>query len=90
MPVWVGGDLHPQSVGYVSEAIGFGRRAAQSIAAFLGNIEELQKPSDQSVAYDHLNVHYFEPAKRVDINFLPPAERRPIVKLKGDYAREGQ
>jgi NADPH-dependent glutamate synthase beta subunit-like oxidoreductase len=82
MPVWVGGDLHPQSVGYVSEAIGFGARSAQSIAAFLGRLEAPQKPSTQSIAYEHLNTHYFEPAKRIEINLLPPDERRPDREIE--------
>lgn len=82
LPIWVGGDLHPQSIGYVSEAIGFGSRAAQSIAAFLGKGHAVEEPSSDKVPYDALNTHYFEPAARVEINILPPQERQPSKEIE--------
>ena len=79
--IFAGGDVR-QGAGMVSIAIGDGRRAALAIAAYLKG-QELETEMLEPIAYDQLNVNYYEQAPRVEPPRLPVAERLKFEEVEG-------
>jgi formate dehydrogenase beta subunit len=73
--VFVGGDARPGR-GSVSAAVGDGRRAASSIDRFLQGKAAEASPPGKPIAFDQLNLNYFEPAARTEASILPPDQRQ--------------
>lgn len=82
--LFAGGDV-ADGAGTVTAAIGFGRKAAKAIDAFLKGDESapalnslppsLQRRETHLVRFEDLNVVYFENLPRTAPEHLPPAER---------------
>jgi len=79
--VWAGGDV--VRPGIVSEAIGFGRRAAESAHARLRG-RTAPRPPDRGVADRGVRIDLYEPAARVSGRSIPPAEAlaRPDAEVR--------
>ncbi len=80
---FAGGDARKGSGGTVTSAVGDGRRAALGIAALL-RAETLGEPEAQTpLAYEELNLHYYEHAKRVHEPTLPVDQRTRDEEITG-------
>ncbi|MGE5546022.1 MAG: NAD(P)-binding protein [Solirubrobacterales bacterium] len=84
--VFVGGDARDWLKGYpngtVTAAIGDGRRAAEAIDALLSGrtpVEEARPP----IAYEKLNLNYYEGAARVELPTLPIEKRNDSDEIEG-------
>ena len=73
--LYVGGDASGKA-GIVSAAVGEGRRAAQAIAYKLQNKELPQEQKSETISFERLNLHYYEPHPRVQEPTLPVEQRR--------------
>jgi formate dehydrogenase beta subunit len=79
--IYTGGDARGDR-GTVSAAIGDGRRAAQAIAHTLHHTEHWDGRTE-TVAFNQLNTHYFEPRRRAAAPILPVAERSAETEVTG-------
>ena len=73
--IFAGGDAIEGNGGTVTEAIGNGRIAAEAIAATLRQEQLSDMTAAEPIPFEHLNMEYFEPAKREEQELLPVAER---------------
>jgi NADPH-dependent glutamate synthase beta subunit-like oxidoreductase len=73
--LFAGGDARGGR-GTLARAIGDGRRAAEAIEALVRDHKLQEAAEGATVAYDQLNLHYFEPRARVQPAMLPVPERR--------------
>lgn len=71
--IFAGGDAIGKG-GTVTRAVGDGRRAALAIQAYLQG-GELPETQSSAVAFDQLNVNYFEPGTRPEDPVLPLKKR---------------
>ncbi len=72
--VYAGGDARGDH-GTVSAAVGDGRRAALAIARALRGLAAPARPDREGVAFDRLNLNYFEHRPRQEAQVLPPELR---------------
>lgn len=74
--LWVCGDASGRA-GTVTAAVGEGRRAAWALAAYVQQqpLPDEPEPAVTSIAYNQLNLNYYEPAPRAEEALLPLAER---------------
>lgn len=79
--VFAGGDMR-FGAGMVSIAIGDGRRAALAIAAYLQGKEPEAEPV-KTIAYEQLNVNYYDHAPRAEPTLLPVAQRVGFAEVEG-------
>lgn len=80
--VYVGGDARPGR-GSVSAAVGDGRRAAAAIDHFLHGLEQAPDQPADVLAFEQLNLNYFEHVARVDASILPPEQRSGQAEIEG-------
>lgn len=79
--IWISGDASGRA-GTVTAAVGEGRRAAQAIAAYLQQ-QPLPAPcSEAPLAYQQLNLNYFEPAPRAAAPLVPLAARSADTEIE--------
>ncbi len=84
--LFTGGDARGDH-GMVSEAVGDGRLAAEAIQALLSR-RSLEPPEERTpLAFEHLNLHYFEPGQRPEPALLPVEERTGFQEVEGVLAR---
>jgi len=83
--IYCGGDARGDR-GTVSAAIGDGRRVAQAIAHTLQHAETWIERTE-TVTFDQLNTHYFEPRSRARAPVLPVAERSAEAEVTGGLAQ---
>jgi len=80
--IYVGGDARPGR-GSVSAAVGDGRRSAAAIDRFLrgqiAQVEALAAP----LAFDQLNLNYFEHVARAEAAILLPEQRKSQEEIEG-------
>jgi 2-oxoacid:acceptor oxidoreductase delta subunit (pyruvate/2-ketoisovalerate family) len=84
--VYAGGDICAGGGGSVSRAIGDGRRAALAIRAYVDGTEPLHPEPCEAIAFNSLNVNYFEHAQRVQAPLLPLPERNAEREIQGSLA----
>lgn len=72
--LFAGGDARGDH-GTVSAAVGDGRRAALAIASRLRGQVAPQPEARETVAFDRLNLNYYEPQPRQEAAVLPPEQR---------------
>lgn len=84
--LFAGGDARDRLKAYpngtVSAAIGDGRRAALAIDALLSRGEPVEE-SRPSLAYDALNLSYYESSPRISLPTLPLAQRNDSAEIEG-------
>jgi len=80
--VFVGGDAR-MAGGTVSGAIGDGRRAAIAIQNYLEGLPEDVAVPLRSIAFNELNVNYFEHAPRVQAPLLAVEQRCADAEIEG-------
>lgn len=80
--VYVGGDARPGR-GSVSAAVGDGRRAAAAIDRFLRGVAPAAEPAVEVLAFEQLNLNYFEHVARVEAPILPPEQRSGHAEIEG-------
>ena len=87
--VFAAGDV-ASSVRFVSTAVGDGKRAAQSIARYLGQGETGQdEPAARAVSFSDINTFYFPPAERGERSKLDPRKRSAgFSEIRTGYAVE--
>lgn len=83
--VFTGGDARGH--GTVSEAIGDGRRAALAIDHALRSGQAPQAPKAEPLAFDRLNINYYELAPRAQTAVLEVAERTGFKEVEGGLTR---
>lgn len=81
--LYVGGDARPGR-GSVSAAVGDGRRAASAIDHYLRGLTIQAKQPEAGIAFDQLNLNYFETAARAEAAMLPPELRKGQEEIEGD------
>lgn len=84
--LFTGGDARGDR-GTVSEAIGDGRRAALAIHAMLAGREPVDDRPSETLGYERINVHYFEPRPRPVEPVLPVAERHGSEEIEQGLGR---
>jgi NADPH-dependent glutamate synthase beta subunit-like oxidoreductase/ferredoxin len=73
--LYAGGDAIEGNGGTVTEAVGDGRIAAEAIAAALRQEQLPAMTASEPISFEHLNMEYFEPARREEQDILPVQER---------------
>ena len=86
--LYAGGDAIEGNSGTVTEAVGNGRIAAQAIAARLNHQQPPATDTSPAVAYESLNMDYFEPAARAQQAILPVAERVGEVEIESGLSAQ--
>ena len=84
--LFTGGDARGDH-GMVSEAVGDGRRAAEAIQALLHKRAPKAPAEGAPLAFERLNLHYFEPGHRPEPGLLPPGERTGFQEVAGSLSR---
>ncbi|MDD3516956.1 MAG: FAD-dependent oxidoreductase [Chromatiales bacterium] len=79
--VFVGGDARGDH-GTVTEAVGDGRRAAMAIDRLLRGEAPPAPDTAEPVAYESLNLHYFEPEARAREPVLPVERRQGLDEIE--------
>ena len=83
--IFAGGDARGDR-GTVAGAIGDGRRAAQAIDAMLRHLSGPEETVRPRIAYESLNLAYFEQTARARVPTVPPAERTDATEIEGPLA----
>lgn len=86
--IFAGGDAIEGNGGTVTEAVGNGRISAETIAAQLKQQALPFINTSQPVAYENLNMDYFEPASRAVQAILPVAERIGEAEIESGLNRQ--
>lgn len=81
--IFVGGDARTGSSGTVSGAIGDGRRAAEAIDAFLREDKAPEENEAPTLAFERLNLNYYEHAPRQREVVLPVDKRLGCEEIEG-------
>jgi len=79
--VFAGGDATP-GAGTVARAIGDGRRAATAIDAFLRGQHITERQEAESIAYQDLNLLYYDHLPRVEEPILSVEERKADAEVE--------
>jgi formate dehydrogenase beta subunit len=79
--VFAGGDVRGGG-GTVSRAIGDGRRAAQAIDAYLKGVSLAVQLPAPPIAFQQLNLNYFERAPRAQVPILAPKQRTSDAEIE--------
>jgi formate dehydrogenase beta subunit len=92
--IYAGGDVTPNA-GTVTAAIGDGRRAAQAIDYAIQEKSLPEVFETTPISYEKLNLHYYEPAPRVQESTLPVEQRKGDEEITTTLntaliAKEGQ
>jgi formate dehydrogenase beta subunit len=81
--LFAGGDACRDGHGSVTAAVGDGRRAAEAIARELAGETPAVSTPPQPLAYEQLNLNYYEHAPRAQQAVLPVAQRLTEEEIEG-------
>lgn len=80
--IFAGGDARG-GPGSVARAVADGRRAAEGIHAFIHQQEVLRQDEVGAIAFQHLNMHYYNHAQQATIPVLPVDQRKMDAEVEG-------
>ncbi|MDT8282118.1 MAG: FAD-dependent oxidoreductase [Gammaproteobacteria bacterium] len=86
--LYAGGDAIEGNGGTVTEAVGNGRIAALAIAATLKKMALPVINRAQPIAFESLNMEYFEPAARAEQAILPVEERIDETEIESGLSAQ--
>lgn len=79
--VFAGGDA-TGGAGTVARAIAHGRRAAIGMDAYIQHREQPEHKNEGAIAFQHLNIHYYDHVSRVSIPVLPVEQRQGDAEVE--------